>query len=95
MSPVITFCFRFLLLCLSGHNSPCYAHLMIFELSGTKIQIFQNEEEHLFHNRVVRFGIGNAEKFFEESFDNGVCTAGALVRILRKHNENEKKKEND
>ena len=23
--------------------------VMIFELSGTKIQIFQNEEEHIFH----------------------------------------------
>ena len=45
---------------------------------------------------MVGFGIGNAEKkFFEDSFDNGVCTAGALVRILRKHNENEIKKEKD
>jgi hypothetical protein len=67
---------------------------MIFYLSETKIIIHENEEEHTYHNKTVNEGIGEAEKkFFEFSFDNGTCTAGGLIRLLRKHKESEKKKD--
>jgi len=31
--------------------------------------------------------------FFSENFDKGICTDGALIRLLRSHNEIEKAKE--
>ena len=82
--------------CLSKQDAilHCRNTVMIFYLSETKIIIHENEEEHTYHNKTVNEGIGEAEKkFFEFSFDNGTCTAGGLIRLLRKHKESEKKKD--
>ena len=40
--------------------------------------------------------IGVKEKeYFSENFDKGICTAGALIRSLRKHIDTEKVKEKE
>ncbi len=54
----------------------------------------ENETNHSHHNNEKVDSIGDKEKdFLSENFDKGICTGGALIRLLRSHNELEKAKE--
>ena len=78
------------------HLNPHCGHiLMILFITPTNIQLFENETCHSYHNNITE-PIGVKEKdFFSENFDKGICTAGALIRALRKHNDTQKVKEKE
>jgi hypothetical protein len=67
--------------------------IVILIISPTNIQLYENENCHSHHNNTTE-PIGVKEKeFFSDNFDKGICTSGALIRSLRKHNDTEKLKE--
>ncbi len=52
------------------------------------ISIFNNNEQHTFHNNIKKPSIGENEKaFILKMYDYGITTAGAIVRQMRKDNQ--------
>jgi len=70
------------------HLSPHCGHTLMIYYYGTRTILHENETIHSHHNNEKVDSIGDKEKaFFSENFDKGICTGGALIRLLRSHNE--------